>query len=115
MAKASKNVLGAWAFLIGVILALVVGVIPSLDATSGTLAIALVLLGIVIGLLNVGGAELKEFMIAGTALVIVSGFGGQSYLGILPYVGDILQALIVLFVPATVIVTLKVVFALAKK
>lgn len=108
-----KNILGAWAFLIGVILAVIVGLV-GLVATEGIWAIALVILGIIIGLLNVGGAELKEFLLAGTVLVIVSSLGGGILLGV-GYVGPILQALVVLFVPATIVVALKVVFAIAKK
>ena len=113
MPKANKNVLGAWAFLIGVILAIIIGLL-GLEATTGRWAIGLVVLGIVIGLLNVGGAELKDFLLVGTVLVIVSSFGGQILLGV-QYVGAILQALIVLFVPATIVVALKGVFALAKR
>ncbi len=109
-----QNILGAWAFLIGVILAIVVGLL-GLGATEGTYAIVLVILGIIIGLLNIGGAELKEFMLAGTVLVIVSALGGQTYLGLIPYVGEIIKALVVLFVPATIVVALKAVFVLAKR
>jgi len=112
MAK-KGNLIGAWAFLIGVILAIVVGLL-GLGATEGMWALILVVLGIIIGLLNIGGTELKEFLLAGTALVIVSAFGGQVLLGV-AYVGDILQALVVLFVPATIIVALKAVFALARR
>lgn len=112
MAKAKQNVLGAWAFLVGVILALIVGL---LGLTSLSWTMALVILGIIVGLLNVGGAELREFMLAGTVLVVVCAFGGQGYLEIVPYVGEVLKALVVLFVPATIVVALKTVFALAKK
>ena len=110
MAK-GKNLIGAWAFLVGVVLALVIGL---LGLASVNWTIALVILGIIVGLLNVGGAELKEFMLAGTVLVVISAFGGQTYLGTVPYIGDILQALLSLFIPATVVVALKAVFALAK-
>lgn len=115
MAKKGQNVLGAWAFLIGVILALVVG---ALGLVSAQWTAALVVLGIVIGLLNVGGEELRDFMLAGTILVIVSAFGGQGLAGLevsIIRVGAILQALVTLFVPATIVVALKVVFALAKR
>ncbi len=115
MAKKGKNVVGAWAFLIGVILALVVGALGLVDARWTA---ALVVLGIVIGLLNIGGAELKDFMLAGAVLVIVSAFGGQGLAGLeisIIRIGAILNALITLFVPATIIVALKTVFALARK
>ena len=115
MAKGSQNVLGAWAFLIGVILALIVG---ALGLTGANWTSALVVLGIIIGLLNIGGAELKEFMLAGTVLVIVSALGGQAVAGLVISVirvGEILNALVILFVPATMVVALKTVFALAKR
>ena len=113
MPKVMKsNVLGAWAFLIGVILAVIVGLLD-LGATEGTWAIILVILGIIIGLLNISSGEIKQFMMAGTILVIVSVLGGQTMFSV-AYVGAILQALVVLVVPITVIVALKSVFALAK-
>lgn len=112
MAK-NQNVIGAWAFLIGVILAVIVGLLGK-EVNSGIWVISLVVLGIIIGLLNVGGSELKEFMIAGTVLVIVSAMSKDTLMGV-KYVGEIVRALVVLFVPATIVVSLKVVFALAKK
>jgi drug/metabolite transporter (DMT)-like permease len=112
MAK-NTNLIGAWAFLIGVLLAIIVGIFQL--GANETLSVILVVLGIIIGVLNITGTEIKEFMIAGTVLVIVSALGGQSYLGLIPYVGDTLRALVVLFVPATIVVALKAVFSLAKR
>jgi len=109
-----KNVLGAWAFLIGAILAVIVGLLPS-AIPAETAAVILVVLGLIIGLLNVGGAELKDFLLAGTALVIVSYFGSVNILGVVPFIGEIFRALMVLFVPATIVVALKSVFAIARK
>jgi len=117
MAKVKQNVIGAWAFLIGVLLALVVG---GLGLSDPNWTAALVVLGIVIGLLNIGGAELKEFMIAGAVLVVVSAFG-SAYGSLLSLsvsiinIGAILTALLALFVPATIVVALKTVFALARR
>ena len=113
MPKAKGNIVGAWAFLIGVILAVVLGIIGT-EVTAGLWAIILVVLGIIIGLLNVGGSELKEFLLAGTALVIVSALGEQTLMEV-DYVGSILRALVILFVPATIVIALKAVFALAKR
>ena len=111
MAKKGQNVLGAWAFLAGVVLAIIIG----LFGVGTPWPLILAIIGIIVGLLNIGGSELKDFMLAGTVLVVVGAFGGQGYLDIIPYVGDILRALVVLFVPATIVVALKTVFALAKK
>ncbi len=113
--KKQQNVLGAWAFLAGVIIALIVGLFGLVDATWTTI---LLVLGIVVGLLNVGGKELKEFLLAGTVLVIVSALGGQALLNLqlsVVNVGLIFDALVTLFVPVTIVVALKSVFAIAKR
>ncbi len=77
----------------------------------------LALLGLIVGLLNVGGAETTSFLMAGTVLVIVTGLGGDSIRdvpGIGSMLSGILNAIMILFVPATVVVALKSVFEIAK-
>ena len=100
--------LGSWSFLIGVILAVIFGFI-----TAGTwLPTLLVVLGLIIGLVNITDKEVKPFMWAGTVLVIVSAFGGAVFgTG---YMATILNNMLMLFVPATVVVALKSVFSMAK-
>ena len=110
MAKSKGNLLGGWAFLIGVVLAIILGAIGSI---SQTIAIVLVVLGLIVGLLNITDKETQPFLIAGAVLVIVSAFG-SSALDAIPVVGRILDAILILFVPATVIVALKSVFSFAK-
>ena len=118
MAKKSvMELVGPWAFLVGVILAIILGIIGS--ANDLWLAL-LVIAGILVGLLNVSKSESQGFLLAGLALVIVAALG-QNALGAfssVAYIGKmlygILNALLILFVPATIIVALKSVFALAK-
>ena len=125
--KAKENSLGAWAFLIGVILAVIIGIsttlipIPSLANYSAEIYAILVLLGIFIGFfINVRGKDSQTFLLSGTALVIVSKFGMESVhgsligIGIGDLVASVFGALLVLFVPATIIVALKTVFSIAK-
>jgi len=114
MARAGRNILGAWAFLAGVVLAILAAFIPSINLSTGLWAGIYVAIGVVIGLLNVSEAEIKEFLVAGTVLVIVSALSGASY-QVLPYVGNIMKALVILFAPATIVVALKVVFLAARK
>lgn len=123
---AQENIVGAWAFLIGVILAVIIGLsttaipIPSLTKYSAYIYAILIVLGVVVGFLNVAGKDSQTFMIAGVILVIVSQFGmdsvNKSLIGI--GLGDVIKsvfgALLVLFVPATIIVALKTVFNIAK-
>jgi len=121
MVKSKDNLVGAYAFLVGVIFAVIMGLSQKLfDITySNTPYAFLVILGIVIGFLNVGDRDSMTFLIASLSLVIVSGFGQSAliYVSNIPFLSSltaILAALLVMFVPATIIVALKVVFNLAK-
>ena len=109
MAKGS--VIGGWAFLVGIILAVILGALGPLSAVIITI---LVVLGLIVGLLNVSDTEVQPFLLAGTVLVIVSGLGGDVF-STVAVLGRILNAIMVLFVPATVVVALKSVFSLARK
>lgn len=123
--KSKENSIGAWAFLIGVILAIIIGIsttlfsIPVLTTYSAQIYAILVILGLIVGFLNVTGKDTQTFLWAGTALVIVSKFGMESVVGSLIGIGigdavaSIFGALLVLFVPATIIVALKTVFSIA--
>ena len=105
------NILGSWAFVIGMILAIVLGAVGTVDKT---IAVILVILGLIVGVLNVVGKEVQQFLMAGTVLVIVSALG-SSVMNIIPVLGSILNAILIMFVPATIIVALKSVFSLARK
>lgn len=111
MAKAKNmDVIGKWAFLAGVVLAAVVGVI---NPASDVWTMALVALGLVVGLLNVTGRETAPFLMSGAVLIIASALGG-NVMSNLPYVGSIFEALLLVFVPTTIIVAVKNVFSLAR-
>jgi hypothetical protein len=117
--KSRENLVGAWAFLIGIVLAVAAGIFSSLRATTGILGI-LAFLGIVVGYF-VSQSESKTFLLAAVALVIVSFAGIQGLMldaairgiAIGKVVSSILGALLVMFVPAAIIVALKTVFAIS--
>ena len=112
MAKKSRmdtGKLGAWAFLVGIILAVVFAFV-----TYGTwLPWTLVVIGLVVGLLNITETEVSPFLMAGTILVIVAAFGADV-MGTIMYLQNILNNIMMLFVPATIIVALKSVFTMAR-
>ncbi len=111
MAKNSKgNMLGSWAFLIGVVLAVILG---ALGQINPMIAWVLVAIGLVVGLLNVADEEATPFLMSGAVLIIASGLG-QGLVGI-QLVDDILSALLLIFVPATIIVAIRNVFTIARK
>ena len=110
MARKGRG-LGGWAFLIGVILAVIFGFLGSL---GGTITWVLVVLGILIGLFNIADEETSHFLMSSVVLVIVATFG-QSVTQAIPMLGNILTALLILFFPATIIVAIKNVFVMAKR
>lgn len=126
--KSKENSLGAWAFLIGVILAIILALIRFLSIEvfvkfNQLFYIILVIMGLIIGSINVRTKDISTFLLAGTVLVIVSKFGlegvidrlGGSLLGItkLGLIGqEIFGALLVLFIPAVIVVALKSVFSI---
>ena len=124
--KSKENSLGAWAFLIGVVLAIIIGLstslisIPTLTQYSSAIYAILAILGIIVGFMNVTSKDSQTFLIAGAVLVIVSNMGMTAVTGSLIGIGvgnivtSIFGALLALFVPATIIVALKTVFGIAK-
>ena len=128
--KSKENSIGAWAFLTGVILAILIALIKSFSinafaAYNQLFYILLIIMGLIIGSINVRTKDIHTFLLAGTVLVIVSKFGlegvidrlGGSILGI-TQIGLIAQeifgALLILFIPAVIIVALKSVFSITK-
>lgn len=112
MAKTKDNMIGGIAFLAGVIIAVVLGL--GLTSTyESTVLLILVILGIAIGLLNIADEEAKPFLMSATVLVIVSALGGASFSNIM-YASGILRALLILFIPATIVVAIRNVFMLAR-
>lgn len=125
--KARENSVGAWAFLIGVILAVVIGLstslipIPALVRYSPQIYAVLVILGLIVGFMKFREKDAHTFLIAGAVLVIVSKFGLETIItgtligiGIGETVSAIFSALLALFVPATIIVALRNLFSITK-
>lgn len=111
--------IGHYSFIIGVIIAILAGILGAagfIDAgMEGTLAIILVVLGIIIGFLNITEKEVYNFLIAAVALLVT----GAASLELLPvigvYLGPILTNIATLIAPAVIIVALKAVIDLGKK
>jgi len=118
----------AWTFLVGVILAVIIGISTSsllpfggFQAYGKQIYTLLIFLGVLVGLLTrVTGRESQTFLIAGTIIVIVSKFGMESIassligLGLGEIAFSTFGALLTLFVPATIIVALKTVFSVSR-
>lgn len=130
--RAKENLIGAWALLLGVILALVGGIVLSFGYSINPIILAILTLsGIVAGFsVNVNENGGSTFLMAAVSLVIVSFAGIQSattlagtrfadvqIIGI--QVGRImsstLSGLLFILIPSTIIVAIKSVFSIAQR
>jgi hypothetical protein len=99
----STDQVGAWSFILGLALAIILAFV------AVDLAWLLVLLGIVVGLLNIQDKETTQFLLA--ALVLVGVSANVEILGI-----PIILSNIALFVsPAAVIVAVKAIYTVGRK
>jgi len=106
--------IGHYAFLLGVAIAVIAGFFP--DAIAGT-SLLLVVLGLIVGLLNVAHREMNEFLVASIVL-IVSGSAGLraiTFMNLGGYLAAILSNISSFVAPAAIIVALKAVWNLAEK
>ena len=110
--------MGEWAFLIGVIVAVVIGIFSSNLSTDikGWLVLLLVVLGLIVGFLNVSEKESTPFLVAAAALLL-TGTAGNT-LQVIPaigiYLAGIVQSIAVFVTPAAIVVALKAIQSLAK-
>ena len=107
--KGNQNIVGAWAFLIGVIIA----VIFAFAQITPGITLTLFIIGIIVGLLNISVKESKDFLLAAVALVLI-GYLGSNAMATVAWINTLLNNLLVIFVPAAVIVALREVFEIAK-
>jgi hypothetical protein len=115
---------GAYAFMIGVVIALIAGIIvglTQLSAQSASIITALlVVLGLIVGFLNVSEAETSKFLMASVAVMIAlftAGNAIQSQIATLGILGKMMWAImgyINIFVfPATIVVAIRAIFSVA--
>jgi hypothetical protein len=115
MALTRKEV-GVLAFFAGLFIAFFLALIQP-PVTQTTQILALGLLGISIGLLNIDVSEMELFMVGATAVVFASSAFAQV-LDVLPAVSGILERLLAnivyIIAPAAALIALRIVYEAAK-
>lgn len=116
MAERSK--VGEWSFIVGTVIAVLIGLFSGslTDSVKGWLVLLLVVLGLIVGFLNITEKETTPFLVAGIAL-IATGTAGDT-LSIIPvvggYVSGIVKAISVFVTPGAIVVAIKAIRALAR-
>ncbi|MBS3057426.1 MAG: hypothetical protein J4415_02250 [Candidatus Diapherotrites archaeon] len=116
--------IGGYAFLLGVVIAVIAGLLVSLEAVAANAAwitLVLVILGLIVGFLNIKDKQVTNFLVAAIALLALSiSAGGLVSLGtveVLIPLAAVLVAMVgnvaVFVMPAALIVALKEVYNIA--
>ena len=110
--------LGEWSFVGGILVAVVVALFSSniSGEIKGWLILLLVVLGLLVGFLNITEKETTPFLVAVVAL-LATGTAGTT-LSLIPVIGMYLQPIVmniaVFVTPAAIVVALKAIQSLAK-
>ncbi|MFA5763858.1 MAG: hypothetical protein WC915_03515 [archaeon] len=118
--------IGSYAFIVGIVIAVLAGLV-SVYAESmiagmvGIITLVLVVLGLIVGLLNIKDKHITDFLIATIAVAMVGGSAG-GLIGIdqlIPTVGTLLATIVINIVSivgaAALVVGLKQIMVLAKE
>ena len=106
------SLVGFWCFIIGLIVAIICGLILP---KNEIIIIALVILGIIIGFLNITAKEIMLFLLATIALIVAGNvFAPLTMLGIGTILGNMLGYIATLMAPAAIIAAIKALWAVGK-
>ncbi|MCK5042500.1 MAG: hypothetical protein KAJ20_00255 [Candidatus Aenigmarchaeota archaeon] len=106
---------GAFAFFLGIALAVIAGLPGDVPAATAIMApLILTIFGFIVGFLNITDDEVKPFLIAAIALMIVAKGGLEE----LPYIGaylvDMLKYILLFVSASALVVSLKAIYDIAK-
>lgn len=120
---AKKNIwskVGVWSYVVGLVIAVIVGILAQFGngATLGALTVmALAVLGVIVGLLNIGDDEVTTFLLASVAFVVAS----SGMAGIFASLGAgfeglqvFMSAIAIFTAPGALVVAFKALYKVAK-
>ena len=106
--------IGFWAFIVGLILCVIGGFVSSWSNNTAIIVI-LVILGLIVGLLNITGKEIMLFLVATIALIVTGRvFSSITVLGIGKFLDQMLGLVATLMAPAAVVVAIKALWAVGR-
>jgi hypothetical protein len=109
------GLVGFWSFIVGLVIALVFGIVAAMSAGMDTswIIVVLIVLGIIIGFLNITAKEVPTLLLAVIALIVVGNVFAPLP-GIGKFIGSVLNYIAVLVSPAAVIAAVKALWQIGK-
>jgi hypothetical protein len=121
MSKNSSKILGMvgfWAFIVGLVIAIVVGILSALGMATAimpAIIIVLIILGLIVGFLNITAKEILLFLVATIALIVVGGvFAPLKTFGVGKILDAILALVATLMAPAAIVAAIKALWAVGR-
>ena len=112
------GLIGFWAFIVGLVLAVVFGILAVMGIAMGAMPaiiIILIILGIIVGALNITAKEILLFLVATIALIVVGGvFAPLKTFGVGAVLDAILALVATLMAPAAVIAAIRALWAVGR-
>ena len=118
LVKRLENKVIAYAFTVGVVIALILGLLsPLVEDWVPALTSLLIVAGVVVGFFNITPNETRDYILFVTAIVIVISLGGNT-LGKIQFIGEylvtVLNSIMAFILPSVIIVGIKAIINLAK-
>ena len=114
------NLIGKWAFIVGAVLAVILGIGDGLNqAWAGNmwLLVLLIVAGLIVGIVNITAKEVEGFLVASIAVLVASTANLGALVPGLPQLGAILASIVselmIVIAPAALIVALRAIYAFA--
>jgi len=113
--RSISSQIGFWAFMLGLLIAIVVGTLTALGMATAimpAIVIVLIILGLIVGFLNITAKEILLFLVATIALIVVGGvFEPLNEFGIGNILDRMLALVATLMAPAAVVAAIKALWA----
>ena len=112
--------LGRWAFIAGVIIAIIAGIAGAVsDPMGGWVPLIMLILGIIVGLTTITEKETTPFLVAAIALLVAN--GGRAFLllnDVMPGLGTAIDTILVTLAafvaPAAIIMAVKAIYNIGR-
>ena len=106
------GMVGFWAFIIGLVIAVLAGIVAP---ANSIVILVLLILGLIIGFLNITAKEITLFLVATIALVVVGNvFTPLTVLDLGKFLGSMLSYVATLMAPAAIVAAIKALWAVGK-
>jgi hypothetical protein len=106
--------IGFWAFIIGLIICVIAGFVSSWSQNSAIIVV-LIILGLIVGFLNITAKEITLFLVATIALIVTRGaFSSLSLWNLGKHLDQVFILVATLMAPAAIVAAIKALWAVGK-